>query len=190
MSAVKSAKRTSSKPKAKAPAKSTGATGALSINAMVLKPRMSEKAYDLSHNTDTYVFEVPLNANKVEVAKAISGQFKVTVENVRMLVLKGKKARSIRIGGSRKSFYGKRPNVKKAYIKIKKGETIPIFASIDEAEEKAKKAEEKAAKKADKTTDKSGKSKKTVTAKPKAEKPKDKPRHGLFGFRRKPKEKK
>jgi large subunit ribosomal protein L23 len=189
MSAV-SAKPEPTKTKAKATAKSTAAAKAVSVSAMNLKPRMSEKAYDLSHNTDTYVFEVPLSTNKVEIARAVSGQFKVTVENVRILVLKGKKARSIRIGGSRKYFYGKRPNVKKAYVKIKKGESIPIFASIDEAEEKTKKAEEKAAKKAGKTTDKPKKSKKTTADTPKAEKPKDKPRRGLFGFRRKPKEKK
>ena len=123
----------------------------MSVDAMVLKPRMSEKAYGLSHGIDTYVFDVPLSANKIEVAKAVSKQFKVTVESVRIVVIKGKKARSIRIGGTRKYVYGKRANIKKAYVKIKSGENIPIFASIDEAEEKAKKAEEKAAKKAGKS---------------------------------------
>lgn len=149
-----------------------------SIDVMVLKPRMSEKAYDLSHNMDTYVFDVPTGTNKVEVAKTVSRQFKVTVESVRMMIVKGKKARSIRIGGTRKNVYGKRPNVKKAYVKIKKGETIPIFASMDEAEEKAQKAEEKAAKKAGKTTVKTTKTE---------EQPK---RRGLFGRRPKPKESK
>ena len=145
----------------------------MSIDVMVLKPRMSEKAYGLSHSMDTYVFDVPSTANKIEVAKAVSGQYKVTVENVRIVISKGKKVRSIRIGGARKNVYGKRADVKKAYVRIKKGENIPIFASIDEAEEKAKKAEEKAAKKTGKVTDKS----------------KDKPKRGLLG-RRKAKESK
>lgn len=149
----------------------------MSVDVMVLKPRMSEKAYDLSHSMDTYVFDVPASANKIEVAKAVSKQFKVTVEDVRIVMLKGKKARSIRIGGVRKNVYGKRPDVKKAYVKIKKGENIPIFASIDEAEEKAKKADEKAAKKAGKTVE---------TPKKTEEKPK---RFSLLG-RRKPKENK
>ncbi len=107
------------------------------------------------------------------------------------MVSKGKKARSIRIGGTRKYIYGVRPKIKKAYVKIKKGETIPIFASIDEAEEKAKKAEAKAAKKAEKTEKTEEKPKKTQT-KPKEKKAeeKPKPRRGLFGFRRKPKERK
>ncbi len=166
----------------------------MSVDVMTLKPRMSEKAYDMSHAIDTYVFDVPADANKVEVARAVAKQFKVNVEDVRIAVLKGKKARSIRIGGTRKYVYGKRPAIKKAYVRIKKGESIPIFASIDEAEEKAKKAEEKAAKNTAKDTDKTEETTKTVK---KAEKPqekkaeeKPKPRRGLFGFRRQPKEKK
>lgn len=117
---------------------------------MILKPRMSEKAYAQSHAVNTYSFDVPKTANKITVAKAVAEQFKVTVEDVRIVIMKGKQARSIRIGGTRKVVSGKRPDVKKAYVRIKAGETIPIFASIDEAEEKARKAEEKAAKKAKK----------------------------------------
>jgi large subunit ribosomal protein L23 len=117
---------------------------------MVLKPRMSEKAYAQSHAVNTYAFDVPKTANKITVAKAVAEQFKVTVEDVRIAIVKGKQARSIRIGGTRKIVNGKRPNIKKAYVRIKAGESIPIFASIDEAEEKARKAEEKASKKAKK----------------------------------------
>ena len=118
---------------------------------MTLKPRMSEKSYALSHSVDTYVFDVPTTANKIEVARAVTAQFKVTVEDVRIAVIKGKQARSIRIGGARKMVSGKRADTKKAYVRIKKGDSIPIFASIDEAEEKAKKAEAKAAKKSGST---------------------------------------
>lgn len=115
--------------------------------ALILKPRMSEKTHSQSHDLNTYAFDVPKSANKLEVAKAVSEQFKVTVENVRIAVIKGKQARSIRIGGTRKVVKGRRPDQKKAYVRIKEGDSIPIFASIDEAEEKAKKAEAKAAKK-------------------------------------------
>lgn len=117
---------------------------------MILKPRMSEKSYAQSHAQNTYAFDVPKTANKIEIARAVQQQFKVTVETVRIAVIKGKTARSIRIGGTRKMVSGKRPDVKKAYVRIKEGDSIPIFASIDEAEEKAKKAEAKAAKKSKK----------------------------------------
>lgn len=145
------------------------------MKGMVLKPRMSEKSYAQSHAANTYTFDVPKSANKIEIARAISEQFKVTVEDVRVANIKGKQARSIRIGGTRKMVSGKRPDIKKAYVRIKKGDTIPIFASIDEAEEKAKKAEAKAEKKtssdksdkrATKTSDKS-----TAKAKASAKKP-------------------
>lgn len=172
-----------SKSKTKTQIKETGVSNGMSVDVMTLKPRMSEKAYDLSHSMDTYVFDIPLGTNKIEVAKAVSKQFKVTVDDVRIVIMKGKKSRSIRIGGTRKNVYGKRPSVKKAYVKIKSGENIPIFASIDEAEEKAKKAEKKAAKKAGKTTEKTEK----TAAKPKTEETENKPRRGLFGIRRKPK---
>jgi ribosomal protein L23 len=168
MSPVKKADAPS-EPKAKTQPKETKVSKGTSVDVMTLKPRMSEKSYDLSHSMDTYVFDVPTGTNKIEVAKAVSRRFKVSVEGVRIVIMKGKKARSIRIGGTRKNVSGKRPDVKKAYVKIKNGETIPIFASIDEAEEKAKKAEEKAAKKAGKTV----------------EKPEEKPkRRGLLGFRK------
>lgn len=114
---------------------------------LALKPRMSEKTHAQSHELNTFTFDVPKTANKIEVARAVSAQFKVTVENVRIAIIKGKQARSIRIGGARKMVTGKRADIKKAYVRIKEGDTIPIFASIDEAEEKAKKAEAKAAKK-------------------------------------------
>lgn len=122
----------------------------MSSKTMPLKPRMSEKSYALSHSLNTFVFDVPKTANKIEVARAVAEQFKVTVTDVRIAIIKGKQSRSIRIGGARKAVTGRRSDVKKAYVRIKDGDTIPIFASIDEAEEKARKAEAKAAKKSKK----------------------------------------
>lgn len=115
--------------------------------SMPLKPRMSEKSYAQSHNDNTYTFDVPLTANKIEIARAVEAQFEVNVERVRISVLKGKEARSIRIGGMRKAVTGKRVDVKKAYVSVKEGESIPIFASIDEAEKKQEKLEKKLSKK-------------------------------------------
>jgi large subunit ribosomal protein L23 len=117
---------------------------------MPLKPRMSEKSYAQSHSDNVYTFDVPLSTNKIEIARAVEAQFEVSVQQVRVSVLKGKSARSIRIGGTRKNVSGKRVNVKKAYITVKAGDTIPIFASIDEAEKKQEKLEAKLAKKAKK----------------------------------------
>ena len=51
------------------------------MSLIVLKPRMSEKAYALSQSENTFVFDVPLNANKATVTDAVTKQFKVTVED-------------------------------------------------------------------------------------------------------------
>ena len=40
-------------------------------------PRATEKAYRLLTINNTYVFNVPLNANKQEIAKAVEEQFNI-----------------------------------------------------------------------------------------------------------------
>lgn len=130
-------------------------------NSLTLIPRMSEKSYEQSHAQNTFAFDVPLTTNKVEVKNAVQIQFKVVVEDVRILRSKGKTARSIRLGGTRKNVTGKRPDTKKAYVKLAEGSSIPIFAKIDEETEKQEKLQEKMDKKAGKED------KKTTVKKPK-----------------------
>ncbi len=112
--------------------------------SMTLKPRMSEKAYGMSQIRNTYVFEVPKEANKHEVAVAVAKQFDVTVETVNITLTKGKVKRTYRRGG--RPVVGRDNDVKKAYVRIKAGDTIPVFA----AEEVAQADNEKATKKAKK----------------------------------------
>src|SRR5688572_3197187 len=110
------------------------------MDAMTLKPRVSEKAYDMAQNHNVYVMQVPMSANKLTVAKAISEQFKVTVLTVNTVVSKGKQKRTVRKGG--RQSMGKRADTKKAYVTLKAGESIPIFAS-----EEDQKADKKVVKK-------------------------------------------
>ena len=72
---------------------------------MALKPRVSEKAYALSENDNTYVFDVPADANKHDIAKAVTAQYEVKVNIVRMATVPGKSVRSYRNRG-RKSISG------------------------------------------------------------------------------------
>lgn len=104
----------------------------------LLKPRISEKAYDLSKTSNVYVFGVPKNANKLSVSRAVSAQFNVTVESVRIAHLPAKPKRSIRSGG-RKVTRGSQPGIKKACVKVKQGEIIPIFAAEDEEKARTEK---------------------------------------------------
>ena len=119
---------------------------------LTLKPRMSEKTYATSLATNTFVFNVPKSANKIQIAAAVAEQFSVSVTNVRTVDSKGKQARSIRLGKYRKNVMGNRSDSKKAYVTLKEGDSIPVFAAIQEAEEAEAKAAEKAEKKAKKET--------------------------------------
>ncbi|MCA9332464.1 50S ribosomal protein L23 [Candidatus Saccharibacteria bacterium] len=97
---------------------------------LTLKPRISEKAYGLSESINTYVFQVPVTANKQQVAQAVSAQFNVTVNTVNIANVVGKVKRTYRKGG--RPVTGSRPNFKKAYVTLKEGDSITVFASEDD----------------------------------------------------------
>jgi len=116
---------------------------------LVLKPRISEKAYAMSQREDvkTYVFEVPKDAEKLTIKRAVEAQFEAIVTSVRTTTHKGKAKMSYR--KRVRPIEGKRSDIKKAYVTLKAGESLPIF--VEEAKEDAeaeKKAEKQAAKEA------------------------------------------
>jgi large subunit ribosomal protein L23 len=115
---------------------------------VVLIPRMSEKAYGASQATNTYVFDVPKAINKHSVANAVAAQFNVTVEEVNTVILKGKTKRTVRKGG--RAANGRQSDVKKAYVRLKAGDSLPIFAAVEEANEKQARTQELAEKAAEK----------------------------------------
>jgi large subunit ribosomal protein L23 len=104
---------------------------------MLLKPRISEKAYGVSQTGNVYVFQVPVDANKLTVSQAVTAQFNVAVKDVNILNVKGKVKRTIRRGG--RATTGKRSDFKKAYVTLKEGDSIAIFAN-EEDEKSAKKS--------------------------------------------------
>ncbi|HUD05504.1 MAG TPA: 50S ribosomal protein L23 [Candidatus Saccharimonadales bacterium] len=125
--------------------------------ALNLRPRMSEKAYSQSHR-GIYIFDVPGNVNKHVIAQAVSAQFKVDVTNVNLANRKGKQKRTIYKNGQRVS--GSQPNQKVAFVTLKKGQNLPFFQAVEEAEEKEEKVAEKAAAAKSKSEDKEAKSSK------------------------------
>lgn len=112
---------------------------------MVLRPRISEKAYGLSQTGQTYIFDVPRGANRLSVAAAVTAQYEVGVEAVRIANVKGKVKLSYRKRSRPVS--GKRGDIKRAYVRLKEGDKLPIFAA---EEKEAADAEKKAAKEAKK----------------------------------------
>lgn len=107
----------------------------------VLKPRMSEKAYGVSQLRNTFVFDVAGDTNKHSVARAVSEQYSVTVTGVRVVNIKGKVKRTVRKGG--RPVMGRQSDTKKAYVTLKAGDSLPIFAAVEEAEAREAKTTEK-----------------------------------------------
>ena len=101
-------------------------------NTVFLKPRLSEKAYQSIQKDNVYVFVVDKSINRQTVKENVESQFDVTVENIRVAYLPGKNKKTA-LKGNRKALPGKTSMIKKAFVTLKKGDSIPIFA-VEEAE--------------------------------------------------------
>lgn len=86
---------------------------------VLVSPIMSEKSTQAADRQRRYVFEVMKDANKLEIGKAVADLFKVEVESVQVVNVKGKIKRF-----GRK--LGKRADWKKAYVKLKHGYEIQL----------------------------------------------------------------
>lgn len=110
---------------------------------ILLTPHITEKAYagvsEEKGGANTYVFKVPRTARKEEIRAAVEGQFKVHVDDIRVVNLPAKQ----------RLFRGKKgmtQAIRKAIVRLQKGERIAAF-DIETATAKdteAKTAEETA----------------------------------------------
>ena len=97
-------------------------------------PRATEKAYAQSQR-NVYVFNVPLTANKQEIAAAVEAQFEVKVTGIKTLVQSGKAVRFSR-GKNRYPGTTNRKDSKKAYVTLAEGSSIQVFEQPAEEEKK------------------------------------------------------
>jgi large subunit ribosomal protein L23 len=89
---------------------------------LVLKsPVITEKSTLLKENLQVLAFKVLRDANKIEIKDAVENIFKVKVDSVRTAIFHGKKKRQGK-------FVGRRPDWKKAYVTLKKGEKMIEFS--------------------------------------------------------------
>ena len=86
---------------------------------ILVRPLITERTTQLMAE-GKYVFVVAKAANKIEIAKAVAEVFKVKVAKVNTVNVTGKKKRMGRTEG-------KRPDYKKAIVKLAPGETIEFF---------------------------------------------------------------
>jgi large subunit ribosomal protein L23 len=88
---------------------------------VVIAPEVSEKTYALI-DEGVYTFKVHPDATKPEIRHAVESLFNVQVVRVNVLNRKGKRKRN------RRTFtYGKRPDIKRAYVTLAPGESIELF---------------------------------------------------------------
>ncbi len=90
---------------------------------MLVGPHVSEKAAIAADDSNQFVFRVAIDATKAEIKKSVEQLFKVKVDKVRTLKVKGKVKRN-KFGFSTKSTW------KKAYVRLEQGQEID-FASVD-----------------------------------------------------------
>ncbi len=86
-------------------------------------PVITEKSTYVKENLLTLTFKVARDANKIEIRDAVEKIFKVKVASVRTATFHGKIRRQGR-------YSGRRPDWKKAYVTLRKGEKIIEFSEV------------------------------------------------------------
>ncbi len=92
----------------------------LSVQDVVKRPLITEKAERNREAARQFAFEVHREATKIQVKQAVEKLFNVHVLAVRTAVARGKVKRVGR-------HIGQRPNWKKAFVTLREGETIALF---------------------------------------------------------------
>lgn len=96
-------------------------------NQILIKPIISEKSEGLSEKLSQYSFVVNKQANKVEIRKAVEGEFNVNVSSVNTMIMPGKsKSRNTKRGMQK----GRVSSYKKAIVTLAEGEEIDFFGEV------------------------------------------------------------
>ncbi|MEW6702861.1 MAG: 50S ribosomal protein L23 [Bacteroidota bacterium] len=95
------------------------------MKSVLVRPLITEKMSGIGAKHATkYGFVVAVDANKIEIAKAIKEKFNVEPVSVNTIRVKGKVKTQLTKRGR---FSGRTPKYKKAIITLKEGQTIDIF---------------------------------------------------------------
>jgi large subunit ribosomal protein L23 len=90
------------------------------LTSVIRRPLITEKTTILREDGRTLVLQVAADANKVEIRQAVEQLFGSKVAEVRTTSVRGKLKRQGR-------FVGRRPDWKKAYVRLRDGEKLPEF---------------------------------------------------------------
>ena len=93
------------------------------VQDVIRRPLITEKSTELRDDRNIIAFEVAREANKVEIRRAVEARFGVQVADVRTANMHGKVRRQGR-------FVGRRPDWKKAYVRLTGDKTIDFFEGV------------------------------------------------------------
>ena len=89
---------------------------------VLLAPQVSEKSTFVGEKNNQYVFRVAADATKPEIKAAVELMFKIKVDSVTVLNVKGKERRFGKTIGRKRSW-------KKAYVRLAAGQEINFAAT-------------------------------------------------------------
>lgn len=94
------------------------------VYEVIKRPVITEKSFDAADFDNQYTFEVDMRANKHEIRDAVETAFKVSVLDVRVMVMPAKTGRR----GRRKVV--RKPEWKKAVVTLADGDSIQFFEGV------------------------------------------------------------
>lgn len=95
------------------------------LMGLLIAPHVSEKSTRIADGSNQITFRVRTDARKPEIRKAVERMFNVEVESVSVLNVRGKQK------GLRGRRRGRRPNWRKAYVRLKPGHDIDFVGPVE-----------------------------------------------------------
>jgi large subunit ribosomal protein L23 len=95
------------------------------LMSILIAPHVSEKSTRVADGSNQFTFRVQVDARKPEVRRAVEKMFNVEVESVSVLNVKGKNK------GIRGRNRGRRPDWRKAYVRLKPGYDIDFIGPVE-----------------------------------------------------------
>ncbi len=92
----------------------------MKLTDVIRRPIITEKTTVIREDGRTLVFQVAIDANKIDIKRAVEHLLGSKVESVRTTLAHGKMKRQGR-------YVGRRSDWKKAYVKLREGEKLPEF---------------------------------------------------------------
>ena len=95
------------------------------LMGIIVAPHVSEKSTRIADGSNQIAFRVRADARKPEIHRAVEKMFNVEVESVSVLNVKGKTK------GLRGRRRGRRPDWRKAYVRLKPGHDIDFVGPVE-----------------------------------------------------------